>query len=406
MPEIQTIADSRVLADLSRTRRYLQEDMDRGLHFGGQVYVSQRTETTHRAAGAGGDTGGDEGLFRTASLVIGERQPGQAMTSDTLMIWLSSSKPITAVALGQLWERGRLDLDDPIARHVPEFAERGKDKITLRHALTHTGGFRLLNVGWPDASWDEIIATICKSRPEPRWVPGEKAGYHLAASWFILGEVVRRIDGRSYADYVRQEIFEPCGMDDSWVGMPADRFAAYGDRIGRMYGTEKSAGTDLEPLKRMWHRDLHVQGCSPGGNGYGPIHQLGRFYEMLLQRGTWDGRRILRPQTIEALTTPHRVGLYDHTFKHKLDWGLGFIVNSEHYGADLPPYGYGRHASRRTFGHSGFQSSTGFADPLHGLVVAMVVNGNPGEPRHTQRLRRLTEAVYEDLGLAEAIETA
>ena len=68
--------------------------------------------------------------------------------------------------------------------------------------------------------------------------------------------------------------------------------------------------------------------------------------------------------------------------------------------ADLPPYGYGRHASRRTFGHSGFQSSTGFADPEHGLVVAAVVNGNPGEPAHTERFRDLTEAIYEDLGLA------
>lgn len=376
------------LPELSSTGRHLEAGIASGLHLGGQAYVSQLTP---------------DAQFRHRSLVVGERQPGQAMTPDTLNIWLSSSKPITAVALGQLWERGQLDLDDPIALHVPEFAERGKDRITLRHALTHTGGFRLLNVGWPEASWDEIIATICKSRPEPRWTPGEKAGYHLSSSWFILGEVVRRVDGRSYSDYVRQEIFEPCGMDDCWVGMPAERYAAYGDRIGRMYGTEHSAGTEQPPLPRKWHRELSVQGCSPGGNGYGPIRQLARLYEMLLLRGRWQGRQILQTTTLEALTTPHRVGMYDHTFKHKLDWGLGFIVNSEHYGADMPPYGYGRHASRRTFGHSGFQSSTAFADPKHGLVVALMVNGNPGEPRHTERLRQLTEAIYEDLGLAEPI---
>jgi CubicO group peptidase (beta-lactamase class C family) len=128
--------------------------------------------------------------------------------------------------------------------------------------------------------------------------------------------------------------------------------------------------------------------------------QLGLFYEMLLDRGRGPKGTLLTPQTVEALTTPHRVGLLDQTFKHKLDWGLGFIVNSEHYGAEMPPYGYGRHASRRTFGHSGFQSSVGFADPVHGLCVAIAVNGNPGEPRHTERFRQLTEAVYEDLGLA------
>ena len=95
-----------------------------------------------------------------------------------------------------------------------------------------------------------------------------------------------------------------------------------------------------------------------------------------------------------------RVGMRDETFKHKLDWGLGFIINSNHYGARTTPYGYGRHASRRTFGHSGFQSSTGFADPEHGLVVAAVTNGTPGEPRHTERFSEITEAIYEDLQLA------
>ncbi len=132
----------------------------------------------------------------------------------------------------------------------------------------------------------------------------------------------------------------------------------------------------------------------------GPLRELGRFYEMLLGRGRFGDAEVLRPQTVEALTAIHRVGLVDRTFKQKLDWGLGFIVNSEHYGADFVPYGYGRHASRRTFGHSGFQSSTGFADPVHGLVVALAVNGNPGEPRHTERFLDVTEAIYEDLGLA------
>lgn len=375
-----------LLADLPETVRLLEEGIADGMQLGAQGYVSRRQA---------------DGSFTGLDLVVGDRAVDQSMTADTLNLWMSASKPITAVALAILWERDALGLDDPIARHVPEFAERGKDGITLRHALTHTGGFRLLNVGWPAATWDEIIANICKARPEPRWVPGQKAGYHLASSWFILGEVVRRVDGRHYSEFVRQEIFEPLGMDDCWVGVPVDRFEAYGDRIGRMFLTEN--GT---PEPRRWHTERHVCGCSPGGNGYGPLRQLARFYEVLLDGGRFgvdaDGtpRHVIRPQTVEALTTPHRVGLYDQTFKHKLDWGLGFIVNSEHYGAELPPYGYGRFASRRTFGHSGFQSSTAFADPEHGLVVTLMTNGTPGEPAHTQRFRDLTEAIYRDLGLA------
>ena len=181
--------------------------------------------------------------------------------------------------------------------------------------------------------------------------------------------------------------------------MPRARFLAYGERLGRMYSTEGD-----EPMERNWRREAHVVGCSPGGNGHGPIRELGRFYEMLLARGEWNGRRLVTPQTVEALTTPHRVGLVDKTFKAKLDWGLGFICDSKHYGEDLIPYGYGRHASRRTFGHSGFQSSTGFADPEHGLAVAFVANGHPGEPRHTERFREVSEAIYEDLGLDRAAD--
>jgi len=113
-----------------------------------------------------------------------------------------------------------------------------------------------------------------------------------------------------------------------------------------------------------------------------------------------DGVRVLAPQTVEALTARHRVGMFDETFKHVIDWGLGFLVDSNLYGADTVPYGYGPHASRRAFGHSGRQSSLAFADPEQGLVVAVGVNGMPGERLHDRRMRSFTAALYENLGLA------
>jgi CubicO group peptidase (beta-lactamase class C family) len=100
------------------------------------------------------------------------------------------------------------------------------------------------------------------------------------------------------------------------------------------------------------------------------------------------------------MTTPQRVGLADQTFGHQLDWGLGFIVNSNRYGAETVPYGFGASASDASFGHGGSQSSMGFADPAHRLVVAWVVNGRPGEPRHHSRNKTINEAVYRDLGIA------
>jgi CubicO group peptidase (beta-lactamase class C family) len=158
-----------------------------------------------------------------------------------------------------------------------------------------------------------------------------------------------------------------------------------------------------------WDTEERCVHCHPGGNGYGPMRELGRFYEMLLSRGAVPGpgsRRILTPQSVEALTARHRVGMLDHTFRHVLDWGLGVIVNSAQHGAETVPYGYGHHASPRTFGHSGYRSSTGFADPERGLAVALAFNGTPANDLHEQRIRAVLDAVYLDLGLAEKAEEA
>ncbi len=193
---------------------------------------------------------------------------------------------------------------------------------------------------------------------------------------------------------MREEIFLPIGMRDSWVGMPADAYRAYGSRIGIMHDTSKEevrvTGYDREEAAHM---------VRPGANGRGPIRDLGLFYEMMLNHGTASGNRILLPQTVEALVARHRVGLFDQTFRHIIDWGLGFIVNSAYHGEATVPYGFGPKASLRTFGHSGHQSSTGFADPEHGLVVAWVLNGMPGEKRHDERVRAIDGAIYQDLGL-------
>ena len=109
---------------------------------------------------------------------------------------------------------------------------------------------------------------------------------------------------------------------------------------------------------------------------------------------------MLRTQTVEALVARHRVGLVDQTFETRLDWGLGVIVDSKHYGDAKAPYGYGPHAGPRTWGHSGARSSTAFVDPDAGLVVALAVNGMPDDETHRDRFTRLTAAIYFDLGLA------
>jgi len=361
---------------LPRTTAAVTAGIGAGLHLGVQVYVSVRGEPV-------------------ADVGLGQARPGVPLTADTLMVWMSSCKPVGAVAVARLWERGALALDDPVSRVIPEFGRNGKDAVTVRHLLTHTGGFRFVESPRRDATWDEVIAHIGAAPLEPRWVPGRRAGYHPSSSWYVLAEIVRRLDGRPYAQFVRDEIFEPLGLHDSWIGMPPGRARAYGDRLGALYDT-----TDGEPRPSPLDAEALGWLYRPGGSGRGPARELGRWYEMLLTAGARGGVRILTPQTVEALTAHHRVGMVDETFRHVIDWGLGFILDSNRYGADTVPYGYGPYCSARTFGHSGAESSTAFCDPERGLVVAWAANGTPGDARHQVRARALNAAIYEDLGFA------
>jgi CubicO group peptidase (beta-lactamase class C family) len=313
------------------------------------------------------------------------------MTPDTITLWLSSGKPITAVAIAQLWERGLLDLDDPVVRFIPEFAPYGKDTITVRHLLTHTAPLRLADTGWPEATWEQMIQRICATRPEPRWESGRTAGYSAHVTWYLLAELVRRLGGQELQAYLRDRVFLPCGMEHTFVAMTPAEQATYAGRIAITQQTERGEprdyGTDTPQALAM---------PRPSGSVRGPARELGRFYETLLRRG----KGILSPQAVEAMTARHRVHTHDKTFNAIIDWGLGFMINSTVYGNERTPYQFGPYASPRTFGHSGNQSSAGFADPENALAVAVVFNGLPGEARHQERIRRTLTAVYEDLGLA------
>jgi len=352
-----------------------------GLHLGAQGYVSIDGATVLDAA-------------------FGGSRPGVPMTTDSVMLWLSASKPVAAAAVMQLQEAGLLQLDEPVATYVPEFAANGKQDVTVRHLLTHTGGFRFLDLGDRTATWSEILRRICSAPLERNWTPGTRAGYHPYASWYVLGEVVARTSGMSFSEYVRERIFQPLNMQDCWIGMPTEVYEAYGDRIGRMVNTER--GDISDPASLPIHLLSTPEGatsCVPGASGHGPMRELAKFYEMLLAGGVGPNSRVLATESVTAMTRRDRTGLLDETFKHEMDWGLGVIPNNRRYGIDTVPYGYGRHASDEAFGHSGSQSSVAFADPQHGLAVAWVFNGTCGERRHQTRIRELLDALYEDLGI-------
>jgi CubicO group peptidase (beta-lactamase class C family) len=318
-------------------------------------------------------------------VALGEARAGVPMTRDSMMLWFSMTKAVTAVAAAQQWERGALDIDARVVDYIPEFGAHGKDAVRLRHVLTHTAGFPngdgiLEGLPWRDTN-AESLARIYDAALV--YEPGTRAGYHASAGMTVLGEIVARVSGIPFSDYVRREIFEPLGMRDCWVGMPVEQYEAYGDRIGVMHNTTKE---DPVALTRLDNATTSAQPM-PGGNGRGPMRELVLLYESLRRA------EILGPITVDAISSRHRTQMLDETFGTVVDWGLGLAIDT---------YAMGRHCSRRTYGHGGHQSSVAFCDPDNEVVAAVICNGMPGRDRHSARLDAIASAIYVDLGLAKA----
>jgi CubicO group peptidase (beta-lactamase class C family) len=248
--------------------------------------------------------------------------------------------------------------------------------------------------------WREIIQVICESKIEDGMSPGSKAAYHPYAAWFVLGEVVRRIDGRPFDKYAREEIFLPLGMTDCYVGMDRQAFNRY-NAEGRF--AELRTMTPKGRIQKngtVSTQPDEVMACSPGSNGRGPAPQWLLLFEMFMLGGEGrNGTRILKPETVTRMTKRHRIGMYDVVQGILCDWSLGLFVRT---GDPTSPQITGKHSTHDTYGHGGSQSSVGFVDPEKRLSVVIVCNTRPGVKHHYERMNDISTAIYEDLGLAKA----
>ena len=378
-----------MLDTLPKTRAVLERGRADGLHHGAQLFVSLKGGTVCDAA-------------------VGEVRPGEPLTADHLMLWLSAGKPVTAAAVlhqCQLFTHfgPGLRLDAPVAESLPDFAARGKGGVTVRHLLTHMGGFPDAETGYPDVDWDESLRRICDAPLAANWKVGRTAGYHPKSSWFVLGELLRRRAGGGAASFdslMRRSVFTPCGMTRSHFAFTPDTLEARRQSLAPLY---QRKGRELIDAGRT--EPAYLSRASPGSSLRCPARDLGAFHERLLRTfsagfAEEEGGPVHSALQVEAMTARHRVGEFDRTLGHVVDFGLGVIVDSNRYGPDTVPYGFGPHCSPRTFGHGGNQSSMAFCDPENELVVAWATNGMCGEPKHQRRNRAINAAIYEDLGLA------
>ncbi|MCZ6730209.1 MAG: serine hydrolase [SAR324 cluster bacterium] len=316
----------------------------------------------------------------------GEARPGAPLTPDSLTAWFSACKPLTAMAIAMLYDQGLLDLDDPVRRFIPAFGN-GKEACTIRHVLTHQGGFANAVTAPQGRGAEEIIAEICAYPAE--YPPGGKAGYHPTGGWYVLGEIVRVIDGRGIGQYVAEQLFAPLGMHGSQMGIPAERQRELNSRLALVaVGVSEREPFASQAMVDTFNSPAEIAQVNPSGGIRGPARDLGRFYEFLLAGGRWEGRQLIDARTVALFTACHRWDLPDLTLMQApLPWGLGFGL----YGnADVH-----RTVSRRMFGHSGMVSSVALGDPELGLACAVITTGLLDPMGNARRLREVTGAMVE-----------
>lgn len=329
---------------------------------------------------------------------VADKEGQQAWHSDTILNLFSCTKTFTAVTALQLVGEGKLELDAPVARYWPEFAAAGKDKITLRHLLSHQAGLPALREMLPaEALYDWHAMTTALAAEQPWWPLGEGHGYAPITYGWLVGEVLRRIEGRGPGESIVARTAKPLGLDFH-VGLADEEFdrvaiisrgkGNFGDAAAqRLLKTMMSepaamstrAFTNPPSIMTSTNKPEWRRMQQPAANGHGNARSLAGFYSGLL-----DGQ-LLESELLAELTHEHAVG-EDKTLLTRTRFGLGCMLDQPEVANAT--YGMGP----RAFGHPGAGGSIGFADPERDVAFGFVTN-NLGpfvlmDPR-AQKLARL-----------------
>ncbi|HXZ84732.1 MAG TPA: serine hydrolase domain-containing protein [Myxococcota bacterium] len=307
-----------------------------------------------------------------------ERALGPGASADASYVLWSSTKPLVAVALLSLVEEGKLALDAKVAQHLPEFGRHGKERVTVAQLLSHRGGFpatapeQARALARASRDWDEALRLVCEL--PLAWEPGSDRGYHPLSAWFVVGELVQRLDGRPLSDALRARVLDPLAIprDGFSLGRPSDLAAP-----PLAVTTREAKGAPPASEAAFWNDPRTHAAVLPAGGGIARARTLVAFYRALLDGGRGANGRLLSPEMVRTATFPHVVGIRDRTFLRDIPWGLGF-----HLKHVLPALDdCGTRATPGTFGHAGhFVVNTAFADPGRDLAVAILSNGL-AEPR-------------------------
>jgi CubicO group peptidase (beta-lactamase class C family) len=356
----------------------------------------------------------------------------QPWTEDTIVLIWSATKGIGSACLLHVVQEHKIDIERPVGDFWPEFAQAGKETITLGQLLSHQAGLAALDRKVDLLDYAAVIDALAKQ--EPNWPPGTAHGYHARTFGFLVDELVRRISAIKLAEYWRKNFAGPLGLD-LWIGLPEKenpRVATmYAPKAGKQPGPKDHqsgppVGRTRPVASSDFYADVATNGTfahkvftSPGGlsavsamnkpeiralpivsfGGIGSAGALAKFYAILANGGRMDGREFFSEKTINWMTNTLTDGI-DRVFQIPTAFSAGLMKDSRSARENLTALS-GQDSKRAifgtspsAFGHPGAGGSHAFADPENQISFAYVMNQMEQRVLPNEKSLRLVDAIY------------
>ena len=319
----------------------------------------------------------------------GEEQPA---TDETVYCIYSASKGVVGVGAWALMEDGLLDIDERVGDIFPAFKTHGKEIVTVRQLLTHTGGFPYAPMH-PKLWEDRDLRNERMEYWRLTWEPDSRFEYHATAAHWALAEIITRRTGLDFRDYVRERLTGPMGVPDLFVGLPDEQQHRAADVVYVDPPETPEGGWKEVKPETILHFNLPSQrrAGAPGGGAFAGAGELALFYQRLVSVEDSGDRAPLKPASIEAGATVYTKERHVNEDGLTVNRGLAVVIAGDH----PVERGFAPTASPRAFGHAGAGGQIAWGDPASGLSVGFVTNGFVAADEQTARTREINRLAAE-----------
>jgi len=314
--------------------------------------------------------------------------PKLLASPDMPVCLFSASKAIMAVLTHILAEDGAIQLDDRVSQYFPEFGKNGKQNTTIRHILSHRGGIPRLPANTPvETFWDqeEVWRLLCNATPIKN--SSENLSYHALTGGFVISRIFEKVTGQGIQRYLDDKIRKPMGMEYFTYGIAPE----IRSNLAVNYATgpkpffpidiilKRALGADLDTVERVINSHEWYDSVMAAGNLIGTAEEVSRFYQMMLNNGEWQGKRICRAETIQGAVREYGETQFDRTLMIPMRYSSGLMLGNS-------PVGLWGKNSRYAFGHIGLLNKLCWADESKDISVSLLTSGIPIIAHHIPAL--------------------